>query len=192
MPRAFTALERQNIRDRLLIAARSAIARQGLRRTPVSALSRAVGISKGAFYQFFESKEDLCAAVLLETETELRGQLSAAATPREVLQILFRSVVHHPMLSMLADPQEMIWLTRGVGPERMTEARADDDAFFTELFGRLQAEGLLDAELDLHVLAGIPGAALALAQGHPIIGPERAEAVTDLIVEGLVARTTSG
>ena len=189
MPRAFNESERVLIRQRLLQAARQAIAGGGLRRTPVSSLTRSAGISKGAFYQFFDSKEALAAAVLLQTETELRGQLSEVGSAREVYEILFRAVVDHPMLSMLADPEELLWLTRGLPPERMIEARQDDDRFFGALFGRLQRDGAIGRDVDLLVLAGIPGAALALAQGREIIGAERAEAVTQLIVDGLVAIT---
>lgn len=191
MPRAFTEAERAAIRARIVSSMRRSLVGGGARRTPISALTRAAGISKGAFYQFFESKEAVVAAVLLEAEAELRAQLVAAVDAddplRTVLSILFSAVAGHPMLAFLADPEEFAWLTRGVSPERLASARADDDRFFTELLVSLKAVGAVDPQVDPAVFAGLAPAALALAQQAPLIGARAAD-VTDLLVEGLVMR----
>lgn len=65
MPRAFTDVERERIRERLLAAGRELFSRYGLRKTTVEELARAAGIAKGTFYLFFPSKEALYAEVLL-------------------------------------------------------------------------------------------------------------------------------
>ena len=59
MPRAFSEQERATIRAALLEQGRALFGQVGLRKTNVEELARAVGISKGAFYLFFESKEEL-------------------------------------------------------------------------------------------------------------------------------------
>ena len=66
MPRAFTEHERSAIRARIVASMRDALAAGGARRTPISALTRAAGISKGAFYQFFDSKEAEAEALVEE------------------------------------------------------------------------------------------------------------------------------
>ncbi|MFN7147165.1 MAG: helix-turn-helix domain-containing protein, partial [Myxococcota bacterium] len=75
MPRAFTDAERTRIHRLLLEAGRAALATGGLRRVPVERLCLAAGISKGAFYLFFPSKEALVVALLVEAEAELRSEL---------------------------------------------------------------------------------------------------------------------
>ena len=196
MPRAFNETERQHIRDRLLSAARDALAGASLRRVPVEDLCRSAGISKGAFYLFFETKEALWVAVLQQAEATLRVQVRAAiAGPsplRDILQILFRSAREEPALRALSDPEEMAWLTRGIPPEQLAHARTEDDLFFREIHGALIQAGALAADVSAEVFAGLAPLALAITQGRAVVGEDRADAVTDLVVEGLLVRLSAG
>lgn len=58
-PRGFTEEEKQRARERLIDAAQRFLGSTGVRKTTVEDLAKAAGISKGAFYLFFESKEIL-------------------------------------------------------------------------------------------------------------------------------------
>ena len=64
MPRAFTADETERICRRLKEAGQESFARRGIRSTTVDDLARSAGISKGAFYRFFDSKEALLVSLL--------------------------------------------------------------------------------------------------------------------------------
>ena len=59
MPKALSELERQRIRQSLFSAAGSSMKRYGFKKTTVDQLVKIVGIPKGTFYLFFESKEQL-------------------------------------------------------------------------------------------------------------------------------------
>ena len=61
---AFTDEQNEQIRNDLIRAARRCGITIGMRKTSVEQLTEAVGISKGSFYKFFESKELLFFAVL--------------------------------------------------------------------------------------------------------------------------------
>lgn len=67
---AFTDYESEKIREALLHEARRCAVTLGMRKTSVEELTRAVGISKGSFYKFYESKELLFFAVLEDIHTE--------------------------------------------------------------------------------------------------------------------------
>ena len=82
MPRAFTDTERSAIRERLLAAGQDLFARRGIRATTVEQLARAAGISKGAFYLFYPSKEALFFAIVEEVETAMQARLEAAGRGR--------------------------------------------------------------------------------------------------------------
>ncbi|MBX2802312.1 MAG: TetR/AcrR family transcriptional regulator, partial [Myxococcales bacterium] len=169
MPRAFTDDERVHIRDALLRAGQAAVQTAGLRRTPVAQLCREAGISKGAFYLFFESKEALAIEMLLQAEASQRAALRQAADRSEgalsaVLGVLFDDAFNDPALALLADPDEAAWLMRGLPPGALDEARADDDAFFAEIFALLQAKGEIAAEADVAAFAGLAVVAMAVAQ----------------------------
>jgi AcrR family transcriptional regulator len=56
-PRAFTPEEKERVRERLIAAAQNFLSSTGVRKTTVEDLAKAAGISKGAFYLFYNSKE---------------------------------------------------------------------------------------------------------------------------------------
>lgn len=64
MPRCFTEREKKNIRRRLQEACKQSWTQYGYKKTSVDELCKQAGISKGAFYLFFESKEALFCEVL--------------------------------------------------------------------------------------------------------------------------------
>lgn len=68
---AFSEEENTKIRRSLLAEARSRALTAGMRKTSVEELTVAVGISKGSFYKYFDSKELLFFAVLEELHSEL-------------------------------------------------------------------------------------------------------------------------
>lgn len=59
MARSFTEQEKQNIQLRLLAECEKSWAKFGYKKTSIDELCVKAGISKGAFYAFFESKEAL-------------------------------------------------------------------------------------------------------------------------------------
>ena len=67
---AFTDEQNEQIRNDLIRAARRCGITIGMRKTSVEQLTEAVGISKGSFYKFFDSKELLFFAVLEDIHTE--------------------------------------------------------------------------------------------------------------------------
>ena len=67
---AFTDEQNEQIRNDLIREARRCGITIGMRKTSVEQLTEAVGISKGSFYKFFESKELLFFAVLEDIHTE--------------------------------------------------------------------------------------------------------------------------
>ena len=67
---AFTEEQNETIRRDLIREARRCGVSIGMRKTSVEQLTEAVGISKGSFYKFFDSKELLFFAVLEDIHTE--------------------------------------------------------------------------------------------------------------------------
>ena len=67
---AFTEEQNETIRRDLIREAQCCGVTVGMRKTSVEQLTEAVGISKGSFYKFFDSKELLFFAVLEDIHTE--------------------------------------------------------------------------------------------------------------------------
>ncbi len=191
MPRAFTAAESEAIRERLLAAGTRAIATTGFRRTPVGALARAAGISQGAFYLFFPSKEALLVTLLQAAEAEVRGRVREVARRGDlegVLGAIFAAVPSHPLLRALGDPEELAWLTRVLGPAFMAGAHASDQAFFAGLARELKRRGALARDADAGVLGALALVALGVAQQRELLGAAGFERTVALLVKSLAAR----
>ena len=75
---AFTEEQNETIRRDLIREARCCGVTVGMRKTSVEQLTEAVGISKGSFYKFFDSKELLFFAVLEDIHTECLAAILAA------------------------------------------------------------------------------------------------------------------
>lgn len=70
---AFTEYETEQLRKALLKETRRCAVTLGMKKTSVDQLTKAVGIAKGSFYKFYESKELLFFAVLEGIHSELYG-----------------------------------------------------------------------------------------------------------------------
>lgn len=71
MPRSFTEREKENIKRSLQEACKQSWTQYGYKKTSVDELCRQAGISKGAFYLFFESKEALFCEVLRSVQEQI-------------------------------------------------------------------------------------------------------------------------
>ena len=70
---AFTDYETEQLHKALLKETRRCAVTLGMKKTSVDQLTKAVGIAKGSFYKFFESKEMAFFAVLESIHSELYG-----------------------------------------------------------------------------------------------------------------------
>ena len=68
---AFTDYETEQLHKALLKETRRCAVTLGMKKTSVDQLTKAVGIAKGSFYKFYESKEMAFFAVLKSIHTEL-------------------------------------------------------------------------------------------------------------------------
>lgn len=107
----FTLEEKERILILLKQEAKICVSSIGMRKTTVDRLAQAAGISKGAFYKFFESKELLFLEVLEDWHTEiydtvlsviqrLQG-LPQAERAAQGLLAAFRIIVSHSLRDFL-------------------------------------------------------------------------------------------
>jgi AcrR family transcriptional regulator len=151
MPKGFSEQERAQIHQRLLEQGYRLFSAYGLKKATVEELAAAAGISKGAFYLFYDSKEALFMDVIEETaEKRLRQELVAAVdlpgpTPRARLLAIFQRAFAIfrtvPLLQSLTGSDYDV-LMRRLPPERLQRHMAGDRAFFDELLERCRRAGI--------------------------------------------------
>jgi len=92
MPRSFSEAEKESIRQNLIAECKKSWSVHGYKKTSVSELCTKVGISTGAFYSFYDSKEALFCDVMDNFQQSTRKMfdemLSSPPTKEENCQVL--------------------------------------------------------------------------------------------------------
>ncbi|MBN1264622.1 MAG: TetR/AcrR family transcriptional regulator [Anaerolineales bacterium] len=150
MPRAFTETEKEIIRKQMREKGKILFEKQGIRKTTIEELSLAAGISKGAFYKFYDSKEELYLEILEEFEREIQLQIiQFAVDPGDdaqenllnLLRNLFLTMDDYPILENIHS-NDVEYLTRRIPAERIQQHAAGDREFAAGLMNKFNQEGI--------------------------------------------------
>lgn len=142
MPKSFSEQEKAYIQERLLTEAKKCLAQYGIRKTTVDELVRRVGIPKGTFYLFYESKERLLFDVILQfnddIQNELLTEISALRSVPDVdtlTDIIFRLYrrLDDSFLPRLLQDGELEFFMRTLPPELSKLHTEHDDSRVREL-----------------------------------------------------------
>ena len=150
MPKAFAEHEKTIIRQQLHEKGQQLFALHGLKKTSVDDLVQAVGISKGAFYLFYASKEELLLEILEHIEVELQTSVLTYATRADGnARQHVRDLLHHFLLQWDAYPllkhfgqDEYMLLARKVPADRLQRHADRDTAFIAHFAAKLEGEGI--------------------------------------------------
>lgn len=159
MPRLKPATQHAR-REHILDAAEICFARSGFHGCTMQDICKEAGISPGALYVYFASKEALIAGMAERDRAKLAGQLAEVAKAPDLLAALTRLGEHY----MMEEPQ----YKRQLGIEIGTEATRNPvvgeifrsvDGYcmdaFQQLFERAEAEGKIAPAHDAATLARV-------------------------------------
>lgn len=150
MPKPFSEQEKNVIRAQLLEKGKQLIEKHGIRKTSIDDIVEAVGISKGAFYFFFESKEELLLAILEQLEQHFRNRIfdfsiSKKSDARRQLSRLLQDTLltwdEYPLLKNLGK-SDYDYLARKLPPERIQAHATRDDEFVDDFIKKIKREGV--------------------------------------------------
>jgi AcrR family transcriptional regulator len=178
MPRPFSLAEREAIEAALLAHGARLFAAQGLRKTSVEELAAAAGISKGAFYLFFASKELLFFELLERYEARFKQTLLAAISRTELqarqrmVAMLEQAVAvwqSEPLFSRFGKA-EYEQLLRRLSPERVA-AHLQGDEQFAERFAEAWAAQGVQLAAPPQLVAGLIRALFFVSLHEDEFGP---------------------
>jgi AcrR family transcriptional regulator len=141
----------EETRTRLLDAAEASFAQSGFDGTSVAAICQAAGVSKGAFYHHFASKQALFLELLNRwlagtgTQLLMKGD-DAAAVPDQLLSM---TAILGPIL-MTAGQQLPIYLefwTRAMHDAQVWEAMAEPYRHYRDYFASMIEAGMAEGSL---------------------------------------------
>jgi TetR/AcrR family transcriptional repressor of uid operon len=159
MPKLKPAIQRAR-RDRILDAAERCFARAGFHRTTIQNICKEAGISPGALYVYFDSKEALIAGICERDRAEFAERLAALADAPDFLQALEELGEHY----FVHQPDCKNRLCLEIGLEstrnpRVGEIHRGVDEFivasFERLFQRMRDERRIAPDMDVPTLARV-------------------------------------
>lgn len=190
MPKAFSDQEKEWIHARLLEQGYKLFAAYGLKKTNIEELAQAAGISKGAFYLFFESKEALFMDVVELAEQRFRQEILIAInqpgpTPRARLVAIFRKAFDlaqtMPILQFLTGSDYEL-LFRRVSPEKLQAHLASDRLFMEELIDRCK-QGGIPIQISVEQISGLLYALVLVILHRDDFGQDYLHGTLDVLLE---------
>lgn len=185
----------ERTREAIVSASLDLFARGGLDGTSIDAIASAVGVTKGALYWHFESKEDLVQAVLDGIRQDWREhvlrRVDAARDPVERIQRLFENYGR-----LLSDrPQICLFLQRAAfDPDptlrrRVREVYQQTAKYIARIFEDGKRTGAFRADLDAMatahaILGALSGAELQCLVNERLSFPRLVKAVEASVLEG--------
>lgn len=190
MPKAFTPQQREMIGERLIQAGVHFFSTFGLKKTSVSELAAAAGISKAAFYLFYPSKEALYMQVVELAEQRFRREILAVVdlpgpSPRARLAAVLRHALTMwktiPVLRFFTS-QELVQLSGSIPAEIFEQHLASDREFLQELADRCRLAGI-PFQVPVEEFAGLSYALLYTSLHESDLGPGSLSGTLDLLIE---------
>lgn len=136
-------------RERIIDAAERCFARQGFHRTSMQDICREAGISAGALYLYFTSKEDLIAGICERQKTEIAQALASVSEAPDFMQALARIAQTY----CIEKPEEELRLQVEINAEALRNPAIgrivrEIDAFVLDSFTRLIADARAKRRID--------------------------------------------
>ncbi|MEJ2558665.1 MAG: TetR/AcrR family transcriptional regulator [Anaerolineae bacterium] len=181
MPKAFTEREKELISKRLLEQGYKQFSAYGLKKTNIGELAEAAGISKGAFYIFYKSKEALFMDVVELTEKRFRQEVLAAIdlpgpSPRGRLSAVLQFLT--------GSDSDLLY--RRVPAEKFQEHLANDRVFIEEFVTRCRQAGI-PIQVQAEEISGLLYALVLTILHEEDFGPNNLVGTVDILLELVAA-----
>jgi AcrR family transcriptional regulator len=162
MPRAFNEKEKEYIHYKLLVEGKRFLERHGLQKTTVEDITHACGISKGAFYLFYDRKEELFFEICENVETEFRAEifkdvfqdgLPIKESFKKFLEVVLEKFDKTPLLRNISQG-DFDYMMRSLPEDTINAHHSHDDNFSEDFYTSWKAQGIF-READPKGFAGL-------------------------------------
>jgi AcrR family transcriptional regulator len=189
MATAFSEDERERIKIKLNHVAQECLGRFGVKKTTVEQLAKMAGISKGAFYIFYPSKEILFFNVLEEYQKLVFVEALSKLNKIDNINIhgftdLIYEIyqrVRHSFIMNIVQNQEFEYLMRKIPQEYILNHHSFDDMLAKNLLSNLKINKDIDEEVVAASLRAIFMSMLHVKE----IGEKDFDKVLKLLIRGI-------
>lgn len=196
MVKAFTEKEKELIRAKLKQVAEECLERYGVKKTTVDQLVEMTGISKGAFYRFYPSKEALFFSVLEDYQNEVLHDLTDSIGGRdsvtaddftELIYKLYQDVNRSFVMNIIRN-EEFHYLLRKLPEELIYRHHSFDDLLAQKLFASLKLKDTIEIEVVATALRAVFMCMLHVRE----IGEKDFDRALKLLIRGLAQQIMEG
>lgn len=162
MPKGFNEKEKVYIRQKLLEVGKELFGRYGLKKTSIDEAVKRAGISKGAFYLFYSSKELYFMEVLESLEKEVKeGMLvtlrNSSLSPVERFKAYMRQSLEYmeknPIMTKMSQ-QDLEVLMVNLPPEKLKEHMDSDLGYIVDFLSEVNGPDALPGKINSEALQG--------------------------------------
>ena len=169
--RGFSDDERDRIREELVETGRDLLVRYGPEKTTVTDITEPVGIAKGTFYRFFDSKADLYVEIVRREQRayfdHVQTELERTDTAREGLEVLFHTylewVEENELIQRTIVESDYSAVFRGISSEKVEEMHRDGLAEFVPIVDRIRGRDDALTAIDSVTILGLMSTVSLLA-----------------------------
>ncbi len=194
MPKGFSDGEKKIIKTKLIEIGREYFENYGIKKTNVEEITKEVGIAKGTFYSFYDSKEALFLDVLEKVEKELQTEMmkylqtikkDPKNTIKEFIKFHFSIRDNHPIIKELSNKETITYLSRKLAGNPKFEGKLNEYEYIAVFIKNWQDQGYVRRE-DPKVLSGLLKAIFTIGMENEYrnyIGLEVYDEVIEKLVE---------
>lgn len=163
MPKGFSDEEKKIIRKKLLETGREFFEIYGIKKTNINEITKNVGIAKGSFYSFYDSKEALFLDVLEKVEKDLQQEMvkylkeikkNPKKTLKEFMKFHFSIRDDNPIIKELSNKETVTYLTRKMAGNPKLENKLSQYEYISVFIKNWQDQGYIIKE-DTKILSGM-------------------------------------
>lgn len=188
--KGFTSREREKIQEDLIKKGKEFFGQYGIKKTSVEDLTKSVGISKGAFYSFYQSKEELFFVILEQYESEFRNSLLEEAfqpgiSPKESLKRFLKKALvmmeENPVFDKFRK-EELNQMIRKLPDEKLKKHFGEEDDFFLDFVEKQKQRGILK-EYNSKAISGVFKAIFVVNMNKDGFEEESYDEMIDLFID---------
>jgi AcrR family transcriptional regulator len=183
MARSFTEAEKEDIRKKLIAECEKSWAAFGYKKTNVSELCAKAGISTGAFYMFFDSKETLFCNVIDYLQQQIilliDESLSIPPSKEEICQVLKQMYLEYDRTNILTQnnsPDFIAFWNRAPKEWKEKHLMISDEYLANTIFG-----SNVKMKMSKEKALGILGALMTIITNKDILGYDHFEIFCTLL-----------
>jgi len=190
MPKAFSEHEKETIRTQMREKGKKLFEKHGLKKTSVDEVTEAVGISKGAFYLFYGSKEELFLEILEQIEKEIQTSileftLMPKADARKNVSAMLKGFLStwddYPLLKNFSK-SDFDYLARKVPVKRIQQHVQSDTEFTNNFIKKIKREGII-VKVSPHVVSNLIKSLFFIGLHRQDLGEDAYEEAINVMID---------